>query len=95
MFQTQFVYFIGNFGAKTAGFLGGFGGFFGSCFFGVFFCFLFFTKTSENITSKYYYFESPVTSVCTKGYFGGYNILKAYEKCYKISHVCTLALREV
>ena len=34
----------------------------------------------------------PITSVPPRGNFRGYDFLKAYEKCYKMSHVCTLAV---
>ena len=37
--------------------------------------------------------EPPITPVPPpRGNFRGYDFLKAYEKCYKMSHVCTLAV---
>jgi hypothetical protein len=52
----------------------------------------FLKKICETVTSKGQIFESPITPVYHKGQFHGYNILKAYEKCYKMRHVCTLAV---
>jgi hypothetical protein len=36
--------------------------------------------------------EPPITPVSPRGYFEGYAFLKAYEKCYKMSLVCTLTV---
>ena len=36
--------------------------------------------------------ESTITPVPPRGNFRGYGFLKAYEKCYKMSHACTLAV---
>ena len=40
----------------------------------------------------YIVLEPPITPVPPQGNFRGYDFLKAYEKCYKMSHVCTLAV---
>jgi hypothetical protein len=37
-------------------------------------------------------FEPPITPVPPRGNFQGYDFLKAYEKWYKMSIVCTLAV---
>jgi hypothetical protein len=36
--------------------------------------------------------EPPITPLSPRGNFQGYDFLKAYEKCYKMRLVCTLAV---
>jgi hypothetical protein len=36
--------------------------------------------------------EPPITPVPQRGNFESYDFLKAYEKCYRMSVVCTLAV---